>query len=332
MAKPDFTNYVGLIMRLFRAFEQAVGQTVQRGHPYEFSPASLLVFFMMMQGRRIFHFQAQLTWLRQHPLSVAQLGWGRVPHRTTLMRRYRQVYPTLQAFIVWVGQYGYDLDPRLCAQDAYMDKSLFKARGPVWHQSDRLAGRVPPKLRQLDTDATWDKSGYHGWVYGYGLHLLCQGAAFPLQVPVETACIAEAQVVAQWEAALLARQPTTLIGDNGYLQVRRVKRWAKAGVLLLTPARAWKTGRFAAAFHRYRRLPPQQRLLAQRRTSIEPAFDLIAKLLGSDNNHKQLPVQGLPKVRTCVALATFSLQVAMLANSIWGLPLRTISVFLAAFA
>jgi hypothetical protein len=33
-----------------------------------------------------------------------------------------------------------------------------------------------------------------------------------------------------------------------------------------------------------------------------------------------------------VALATFSLQVAMLANSIWGLPLRTISVFLAAFA
>jgi hypothetical protein len=332
MAKPDFTNYVHLIMRLFRSFEQARAVENARGHPHDFRQASLVVFFMMMQCRRIFHFQAQVRWLNQHPLYLCPLELARVPHRTTLARRYKQLYPTLQAFVVWVGQYGYNLDERLWAQDCYIDKSLFKALGPVWHQSDRVVDRVPAKLRHLDRAATWDKSGYHGWVYGYGMHLLCQGAAFPLQVQVETASISEAQVVAQWETALLQHQPTTVTGDNGYFQVRRVQRWAKAGVLLLTPARAWQKGRFAAAFHRFRRLPTQRRLLAQRRISVEPAFDLIAKVLGSDKNHKQLPLQGLPKVRTCLALATLSVQVAMLANSIWSLPLRSISEFLAAFA
>src|SRR5947209_4214695 len=46
------------------------------------------------------------------------------------------------------------------------DKSLCKAQGPVWHQSDRQAGRIPEHLRHLDTDGAWSTSGYHGWVYG----------------------------------------------------------------------------------------------------------------------------------------------------------------------
>jgi hypothetical protein len=46
---------------------------------------------------------------------------------------------------------------------------------------------------------------------------------------------------------------------------------------------------------------------------------------------KQLPIQKLANVRTCLALATFTVQVAMIANSIWGLPLRNISTMAAAF-
>ena len=79
MAKPDVTSYVGLIMRLFQSFEQAAKGRVGRGHPDGFSPVSVVVFFMMMPGRRILHFQAHVCWLRQHPLAVAQLGWGRIP-------------------------------------------------------------------------------------------------------------------------------------------------------------------------------------------------------------------------------------------------------------
>jgi hypothetical protein len=72
-------------------------------------------------------------------------------------------------------------------------------------------------------------------------------------------------------------------------------------------------------------------LLRRRRTAIEPVFDLIAQVLGTKAKQKQLPIQKLANVRTCLALATFTVQVAMIANSIWGLPLRNISTMAAAF-
>ena len=43
-----------------------------------------------------------------------------------------------------------------------------KASGPVWHKKQKDKGIVPPKLRALDTDATWGKSQADGWVYGHG--------------------------------------------------------------------------------------------------------------------------------------------------------------------
>ena len=117
-----------------------------------------------MQQRRIFRFKAQCRWLQRHAEMRKVFGLNAVPHRTTLSRRYKALYAVLQAFIAFVGHYAEDLDPRFTSEDLYTDKSLFKAQGPVWHQSDRKAERIPEKLRHLDTDASWSKSGYHGWV------------------------------------------------------------------------------------------------------------------------------------------------------------------------
>jgi len=58
---------------------------------------------------------------------------------------------------------------------------------------------------------------------------------------------------------------------------------------------------------------------------------LFAKVIGATARQKQLPVQHLDNVRTCLALATFSVQISMIANSIWGLPHRTISEMATAF-
>jgi hypothetical protein len=71
--------------------------------------------------------------------------------------------------------------------------------------------------------------------------------------------------------------------------------------------------------------------LLKRKTTIEPLFDLIAKVLGTNGNQKQLSIQGLSNVRTCLTLATLAVQIAMIANSIWGLALRNISTITAAF-
>jgi hypothetical protein len=246
--------------------------------------------------------------LTQHLDYRQVLGLAAVPHRTTLSRRYKALYPILQDFVVFVGQYGEDLDPAFESRDLYEDKSLFKAQGPVWHQSDRLAQCIPHGLHHLDTEATWGKSAYYGWLYGYGLHLCDNLAGFPKLVQVETASVAESPVLDTKERRLLEDlAPSTLTTDDAYTQARRIRRWAQAGVVLLTPALRWLSGSDAKGYHRFIGEPQQAQLLRSRRTAIEPVFDLIAQLIGATDNHKQLPLQGLANVRTCLALATLIL-------------------------
>ena len=50
-----------------------------------------------------------------------------------------------------------------------IDSTVLQAKGGVWHKKDREAGKVPHS--SIDTEAGWTKSGWHGWVYGWKLHL-----------------------------------------------------------------------------------------------------------------------------------------------------------------
>src|SRR5262249_56464995 len=58
---------------------------------------------------------------------------------------------------------------------AAIDSTTLSARGGVWHKKDREAGVVPHT--SIDTQAGWTKSGWHGWVYGWKLHLISTVAA-----------------------------------------------------------------------------------------------------------------------------------------------------------
>jgi hypothetical protein len=325
MAQPSFNDYVKFIFHLFNQFDQKrMGRKL--GRPVTYKEKLLIVFFTMMQFRRIYQFKTQRRWLEEHPDERQEIGMETIPHRTTLSRRYKSLYQIIQEFLAFVGQSGTEIDLAFGSQHLYEDKSLFKALGPVWHQSDRKAGRIPKGLRHLDQEATWSKSGYHGWVYGYGLHLTCNSAAFPMLVQVETASVAEKTVIEQKEKQIIETiEPETLSGDNSYAQATRIRRWAKKGVALLSPALKWKNSRYARAYHRFIKKPSQVEILGKRRTTVEPLFDLIAKVIGATDNHKQLPIQGLKNVRTCLALGTLTVQIAMLVNSLWGLPLRNIS-------
>ena len=332
MVTPTFADYVGVLFTLFERFWQQHSARLPRGHPFVYAHKALIVFFLVMQQRRIFRFKAQRRWLVQHPEMRQTFGLDDVPDRTTLSRRYKALSIVLQDFIAFIGRYAADLDPRFTSTDLYTDKSLFKAQGPVWHQSHRQAGHIPAKLRHLDTDGSWSKSGYHGWVYGYGLHLVDNRAGLPKLAHVETAAVAEKVVIdTQAEQFLNDMCPATVTTDDSYTQAMRIRQWAARGVLLLTPALRWTKGRYALAYHRYIRLPEQSELLRSRRTAIEPMFDLVAHAVGATGPHKQLPIQRLDNVRTCLLLATLTVQVAMVTNSIWGLPLRNISTFASAF-
>jgi hypothetical protein len=49
---------------------------------------------------------------------------------------------------------------------------------------------------------------------------------------------------------------------------------------------------------------------------------------GTANNHKQIPVQWLAKARTFLCLGVLVVQIAMIINNVFGLPLRQISLIL----
>jgi hypothetical protein len=325
------TDYVHMLCTLFERFVQA--HPIYESRLYSYENQKMIVLFVILQMRRIWRFKAQHRWLAQHPEMLKLLKWRRIPHRTTLLRRYKQLYEVVQAFVQFIGQEAGALDQRLRQHHLVEDKSPFKALGPVWHQADRKVGRIPAQLRHLDTEASWTKSGYHGWVYGYGLHLTCNEDAFPALLQVETGAVAETTVMNDKEPRLLHQlQPITVTADNSYAQAMRIRRWATAGVVLLTPATKWRSGRYAQAYQRFRQHPLNYQHLQRRRTSIEPAFDLMAKAIGTTARQKQLPVKGLANVRSCLAFATLSLQLAMIVNSIWGLPLRNISIISAALS
>jgi hypothetical protein len=331
--KPDLADYVQLMYTLFDKYEQAeqVKQGKKPGKPFTYEQKSMLVFFAIMQFRRIFQFKAQHRWLERHEAMWPLLDWKQVPHRTTLSRRYKALYTPIQDFVDFVKRFANELDERFSHKHLVEDKSLFKALGPVWHQKDRQAGRIPEKLRNLDTEATWSKSGYHGWVYGYGLHITCNAHAFPALVQVETASVSESEVIDQKASQIMDMEPETVATDNSYTKATRIRQWAKQGVILLTPAHQWKNGRYATAYHRFIKQPHITDLIRSRRTSVEPFFDLLARILGLNGPQKQLPTQGLANVRTCLSLATLTIQIAMIANSIWNLPLRNIATITAAF-
>src|SRR5258706_1720496 len=185
--EPKFNDYVALIYNRFEAFVQGSDAVSKIGRPCVYEQQSLIVFFMGMQFKRISQFKAQWRWLKAHSEILVLLGWSQLPDRSTLSRRYKKLYSVLQDFIQFLGRSSQPLGEDLKSEHLYEDKSLFKAQGPIWHQSDRQVGRIPDKLRHLDTDATWSKSAYHGWVYGYGLHLTCNQVGFPVLMLVETA-------------------------------------------------------------------------------------------------------------------------------------------------
>jgi len=332
MQAPTRADYVRVYFTLFERFQQEQGRNVHYGHPLEYADRVLIVFFTMMSIRRLTAFKAQHRWLMHHLHEAMQLGFEQIPHRITLSRRYKTLYPTIQAFIAFVGRWaealGLEFESRVLIEDA----SLFKAHGPVWHQSDRLAGRVPEKLRNLDQEASWRKSAYHGWVYGYSLHLTMNRSGFPKLAQVETAGIAESEVLTQKKEALFALDPQAIVGDNAYFKALHVRSWVAEGVILLTPAAQWQNGRYAAAYHRFITNAPFAAWLKCRKTAIEPVFDLFSKVLGTANNHKQLRLQWLAKVRPFLCLGVLAVQMAMIVNNTFGLPLRQISNLLTAFS
>jgi hypothetical protein len=85
----------------------------------------------------------------------------------------------------------------------------------VWHKKHREQSLIP--YSSIDTEAGWSKSGYHGWWYGWTLHLVCAVSSvwIPLATELTVANTDDASVVPALFEHLPA-QVRYILGDTHY--------------------------------------------------------------------------------------------------------------------
>lgn len=333
MGYPDRDYYITLLFQLLEEFEalDTFKRTAHRGARQVYPDRSLIVFFAIMVLKAINRFKAQHRWLLVHSDWLPSLKLETVPSRVTLSRRYKQMAPKLEAFVGYLGDIGVSVDIETPPEVVYQDKSLYKAKGSVWHQTDRNAGIIPDGLRNLDTDASWSTSKYRGWVYGYGLHLTTTASGFPRLAKVYTASVSEKAVLDQQMDPLLVRNIRYIAADAGYTDLNRVKQLADKGVLLLTPVNRAKSDKTLSYLQAIETTEPLNHYHKQRKTAIEPVFGVLLELGATDANQKQLPVSRLENVRPFLLLSVILLQLAMIVNAVWRLPFRNVAWMMTAF-
>jgi Transposase DDE domain len=142
---------------------------------------------------------------------------GSFPSRRTWERRLKAVPATLPAQIGCLGRYLIDLiQPWVSYGRAVaIDSTILRAQGGVWHQKHREKGERPHT--SIDPEAHWTKSGWHGWVYGWKLHLVSvvAGVWFPIAALLTPANIADSEPA----PALLGEVPAEVrfvLGDRHY--------------------------------------------------------------------------------------------------------------------
>jgi hypothetical protein len=194
----------------------------RRGRPATFSDRLFLKALVVMIVRHL-HRPGELLAVLAEPtpemLHVRNLlvEGGRFPSRRTWERRLARVPETLPAQIACLGQCLVEhLQPwATCGRAVAIDSTVLRACGGVWHTKHREAGVVPHT--SIDTEAGWTKSGWHGWVYGWKLHLVCTVAAvwIPLAAQLTPANTADNEVAPD----LLADLPDEtrfVLGDRHY--------------------------------------------------------------------------------------------------------------------
>ena len=212
-----------------------------RGRPRFYTDRLFLKALVIMIVRHLHNVHELLTVLEQPTAEMQALRAlltenGRYPARRTWERRLHDLPASLPAQIGCLGRYLVALIQPWAAgagRAAAIDSSPLRARGGVWHQKDRDQGVVPHT--SIDTEAHWTKSGWHGWVYGWKLHLVVTVASvwIPLAASLTPANTADNEVA----PALIKELPAEvryLLGDLHYNAPNVQEAWEVGDRRLVT--------------------------------------------------------------------------------------------------
>ena len=210
-----------------------------RGRPQVYSDRLFLKALIILlvrhlrKGHELLAVLAEPTAARQE-LRVLLTEHGRYPPRRTWARRLKAMPATWPAQIGCLGRYLVGLLQPWAAygRAVAVDSTILLANGGVWHKKARDKGVVPHT--SIDTAAHWSKSGWHGWCYGWKLHLIATGAAVWIPLAAELTPANEADNAVA--PALLRKLPAEArfgLGDRHYNAPKVQETCAQAGLILV---------------------------------------------------------------------------------------------------
>jgi hypothetical protein len=289
-----------------------------RGRPPTYPDHLFLQALVMMIVRHVHTVHTLLSVLAQPTPEMQTLRAlltvdGRFPARRTWERRLQAIPGTLPAQIGCLGRALVSLiQPwASCGRAAAIDSTVWRARGGVWHKKARDAGVVPHT--SIDIEAHWTTSGWHGWIYGWKLHLVTTIAAvwIPLAAeltPANTADNAQA-------LPLLPELPAEvrdLLGDQHYNDPTIDAACAAVGWTVVATRRGSYPHTDAG--------PGVRRILHELRSrAIE---NLHEQFKGIFDAHGQVPTKGLLNTRRFALGAVFVYQLTLWYRHEHGLDLR----------
>jgi hypothetical protein len=283
----------------------------------DWATAAFIVVAIAKQRKSM---SSQYRFLKAHRRQLEEaLSVERLPARSTYFDRYRRAWKLYETAIRIAGEKA--VQKRFAsARCVAVDKSVIRARGPLWNKRHVARGRVP---KGADLDATWTYSRYGGWQLGYSYEVVVTAEkAGPVWPLVASAGPASPQPNRTFPSKVpqLHRQTRYILGDSGYdsndlsdaVELNDVG--CRTGRRLLCPQYRRGKGCPPAKTHkenhrrRQRRLlreqrwkffqcPFAQRLMRRRGVRVEPFNDWLKSRFdlhhhawhrGLDNNRTQL--------------------------------------------
>ena len=136
------------------------------GRPKSYADENLIVLLAILTLKGIYSFKAQHRWLKTHPQWLCHFKLEKVPSRATLSRRYKQLADLLEALVVYLGDVGMPLIGSSSTEWFIKTKVCLRQKVQSGIRKTEMPITFQRVYMHFDTDASWSKSHYHGWVYG----------------------------------------------------------------------------------------------------------------------------------------------------------------------
>ena len=303
------TNIV-ILLTLLENVCQKVVFPLKRGANHKYSRASFIVFFVVMFLKKIHRFNSMHKYAQQH---YRVFKWSSCPTRKTIRTRFEALPTLLQILIPEIAKVFAEQDKHFNFKWVFIDKSVFRSLGGIWHAKHMKLGIVPHP--SIDTEASWAKSDYHGWRFGYGLHLIVNEFRFPIAAKVATACQKDYHFV-ETLIEHIYHKISIIVGDRGYFCAEVIEKINQKFDVLLQTIKPFEQSCKQPIKDWYNNLiltPQAQWLYRLRKPSIEPTFAIIKELFNlTDEN--QLPYKGLNKVSAYLMTCSITIQLMMYHN------------------